>query len=101
RGPWSEHEDTLLTSIVRAQGPLNWVRIAVLLGTRTPKQCRERYHQALKPSLNDDPIRPEEGAMIESLVGEIGKRWSEIARRLHGRSANAVKNWWNGNLNRR
>lgn len=31
----------------------------------------------------------------------MGKRWAEIARRLRGRSDNAVKNWWNGSINRR
>jgi Myb-like DNA-binding protein FlbD len=88
-------------NLVHSQGPLNWVRISQQLGSRTPKQCRERYHQNLKPSLNHDPITPEEGAMIERLVQEIGKRWAEIARQLHGRSDNAVKNWWNGSQNRR
>ncbi|KAF9765909.1 hypothetical protein IL306_001731 [Fusarium sp. DS 682] len=101
RGPWSQYEDAYLMELVRSHGALNWVRIATTLGTRTPKQCRERYHQNLKPTLNHDPITPEEGAMIERLVGEIGKRWAEIARRLNGRSDNAVKNWWNGSQNRR
>jgi Myb-like DNA-binding protein FlbD len=88
-------------SLVQNQGALNWVRIASILGTRTPKQCRERYHQNLKPSLNHEPITAEEGLLIERLVLDIGKRWAEIARRLHGRSDNAVKNWWNGSQNRR
>jgi Myb-like DNA-binding protein FlbD len=88
-------------SLVHSQGALNWVRIAQQLGSRTPKQCRERYHQNLKPTLNHDPITPEEGVLIERLVQELGKRWAEIARRLHGRSDNAVKNWWNGSQNRR
>ncbi|KAH8815770.1 Homeodomain-like protein [Xylogone sp. PMI_703] len=101
RGPWSPAEDAYLVQLVHTQGALNWVRIAQLIGSRSPKQCRERYHQNLKPSLNHEPISPEEGLLIERLVGEMGKRWAEIARRLNGRSDNAVKNWWNGSMNRR
>lgn len=101
RGPWSQNEDQYLLSLVQSQGAHNWVRIAQLIQSRSPKQCRERYHQNLKPSLNLTPISPEEGAAIERLVAEMGKRWAEIARRLNNRSDNAVKNWWNGGMNRR
>lgn len=101
RGPWLTVEDNTLLELVHSQGATNWVRISQMIGTRSPKQCRERFHQNLKPSLNLDPISPEEGVLIERYVAEMGKRWAEIARRLHNRSDNAVKNWWNGGMNRR
>lgn len=101
RGPWVPEEDQLLTQLVREQGPNNWVRISQHMHYRSPKQCRERFHQNLKPSLNREPISAEEGLMIERMVNEMGKRWAEIARRLGNRSDNAVKNWWNGSMNRK
>ncbi|KAJ5086099.1 hypothetical protein N7532_010870 [Penicillium argentinense] len=101
RGPWVPEEDQLLLQLVREQGPNNWVRISQHMHFRSPKQCRERFHQNLKPSLNREPISADEGLMIERMVNEMGKRWAEIARRLGNRSDNAVKNWWNGSMNRK
>lgn len=101
RGPWVPEEDKTLLSLVRNQGPNNWVRISQHMNYRSPKQCRERFHQNLKSSLNHELISPEEGEVIERMVNEMGKRWAEIARRLGNRSDNAVKNWWNGSMNRR
>ncbi|KAK4137959.1 hypothetical protein BT67DRAFT_447643 [Trichocladium antarcticum] len=102
RGPWSQAEDGCLLQLINQTGQLNWVQISKAMGSRTAKQCRERFHQNLKPSLNQAPIGQQEGHQIESLVAQVGPKWAEIARQLGtNRCDNAIKNWWNGVKNRR
>ncbi|KAK7738437.1 hypothetical protein SLS62_011392 [Diatrype stigma] len=97
KGPWSTAEDAQLLHLIQITGPAQWVKISQQMGTRSAKQCRERYHQNLKPTLRHDPITAEEGRVIEQLVEQMGKRWADIARKLNNRSDNHVKNWWNSN----
>ena len=79
--PWTREEDNLLLSLIHQQGAINWVRMAFSVGTRTPNQCRERYHQHLKECLNHEPISADESVGIERLVNEIGKKAERAAPR--------------------
>ena len=101
RGPWSEMEDRLLMAQIDAVGLNDWTTVADAVGSRDAKQCRERYHQNLRPDLNHEPLTPEECDTILTLVERVGKKWAEIARRLNGRCDNQVKNWWNSQNNHR
>lgn len=91
RDRWSRVEDEKLARLIATEGPNNWASKAEKLGSRHPKQCRDRYHLKLKPTLNHGPITPEEGAQIVALVKRMGRRWAKITRKLRGRSDRIVQ----------
>ena len=93
-GAWSRQEDHLLKEAVRINGPSNWDELAAYLGTRTGKQCRERYHNILDPSVYRGQWTAEEDAIILQQQRVHGNHWAKIAKHLMGRTDNAVKNRW-------
>lgn len=48
---WDVMEDELLTSLVDRFGTQTWTEIALRLQNRSGKQCRERWHNHLDPSI--------------------------------------------------
>ncbi|KAE8259254.1 hypothetical protein A4X13_0g1151 [Tilletia indica] len=101
KGPWSKQEDKQLIRLVDQYGPERWVTIADKLGTRTGKQCRERWHNHVDPTINKTSFTPEEDAIIMSMYDKIGSKWAEMSKVLKGRPDNAIKNHYNTTLVRR
>ncbi|KAF8026865.1 hypothetical protein BT93_F3377 [Corymbia citriodora subsp. variegata] len=102
KGAWTEEEDVLLKKCVEKYGEGNWHQVPHRAGlNRCRKSCRLRWLNYLKPNIKRGAFQEDEVDMIIRLHKLLGNRWSLIAGRLPGRTANDVKNYWNTHLAKR
>jgi hypothetical protein len=95
---FSVGEDRAVVMFVGLHGARNWALLASHMPNRTAKQCRERWHNHLNPSINRGPWSLEEDVTLVRKQLELGNRWADIARYLPGRTDTLVKNRWNTSL---
>jgi len=100
KSAWGEEENVCLLAIVQRRGAKDWRSIADelnLTGTykRKPKQCRERWHNFLNPDISRQEWSTKDDIFLLECIEEVGKKWSQVAKRLPGRTENSIKNRYN------
>ena len=91
KSPWNPNEDELLRTAVmkHGSGRGSWSSVAAMVPGRVPKQCRERWHNHVDPSISHEPWSEEENALLLRRYQDYDGKWSEISVALPGRPDNA------------
>jgi hypothetical protein len=95
---FTQEEDLQIIELLSTMPQPDWQRVASQLGTRSPRQCRERWRSYLHPDLKTGQWTREEDAILRREHANVGPRWATIALFLPGRSEIQVKNRWLGTL---
>ncbi|KAI3949239.1 hypothetical protein MKW92_014156 [Papaver armeniacum] len=108
KGAWSAEEDLLLRKCIQKYGEGKWHRVPLRAGLdRCRKSCRLRWLNYLRPNIKRGEFKSDEVDLIIRMHKLLGNRqaipipklkWSLIAGRIPGRTANDVKNFYNTHL---
>ncbi|KZV48910.1 hypothetical protein F511_09698 [Dorcoceras hygrometricum] len=102
KGAWSKEEDALLRKCVQQFGVGRWHLVPLRSGlNRCRKSCRLRWLNYLRPDIRRGNLTRDEIDLLIRLHKLLGNRWSLIAGRIPGRTANDLKNFWNTRMEKK
>jgi hypothetical protein len=103
-GKWTADEDEQLKVAFQRHDGKNWREIATMIPGRTTKQCANRWHESLNPSVDRTPLRAgkwsadEDETLIDAVQRHGGNNWIAIAALVPGRAAKSCMRRWHDAL---
>ncbi|XP_058071391.1 transcription factor MYB1-like [Magnolia sinica] len=102
KGAWTQEEDLLLRKCIEKYGEGKWNLVPQRAGlNRCRKSCRLRWLNYLTSNIKRGEFAVDEIDLIIRIHKLVGNRWSLIAGRIPGRTANDIKNYWNSHLSKK
>jgi hypothetical protein len=89
---FTKEEDQIILDFVDKFGSSRWERIENLISTRTSRQCRERWKNFLSPNIVHKEWTSDEDLLLENLVSQNGRKWSNFVQFFPGRTDVLIKN---------
>jgi hypothetical protein len=94
RQKFTADEDSRLRAIVAEVGESDWAAVSRRMGTRSARQCRERFRNCLADSVKNQPWTDAEDKLLTDQVSLHGSKWSLIVSSFPSRSEVNIKNRW-------
>jgi myb proto-oncogene protein len=97
-GQWPE--DTKLKDAVQMHGSKNWVAISALVPGRFKKQCNQRWHDVLDPSIGrangctGEWSEDEDIKLENAVITHDGKDWAVLSTLVPGRTKIQWRHKW-------
>lgn len=95
RTKFSKEDDEKLIALIRSQDTINWDSIALYMGNKNARQCRDRWNGYLNPAVEHGPWTKEEDSKLVSLLAEYGRSWTKISSYFPNRTDSQLKNRYN------
>lgn len=94
KSKFTPEEDAKLRELVSVHGDVDWAKISTEMGTRSPRQCRERWITYLSPSVIVGNFTDEEDTLLINLQRDFGSHWKRIAMWFPNRTDVSLRNRW-------
>lgn len=91
---FTPYKDERITNLVNELPDNSWTTIANIIGTKTPKQIKDRYVNYINPMLKHSEWTIEEEILLLELYELLGSSWSTIEKLMPFRSRNDIRYKW-------